>query len=439
MIPTDGRNYILATPKYYDVITAEPSNPWIAGIANLYTREFYQVIKSKIKDDGIFAQWFHNYSMSPDDFRMVFRTFAEAFPYVSFWNMKESDFLLIGSKKEQKFDYAAVKAIFDKNPMLRSDFQYLGTVGCLCRAGVLSHGPGGIFEFSKGAKINTDDGAQLEFSAPKNLRRATTELNRQIMAPYLVDTPPWLKNRAIAGVRGDASFLSGAILRGQRGANRALTELEEAISLEPKNPKFQLLKMKILLEQDKSSEGAQAAFKALEQGSEYIADVLAMSDEFYLPDAKLVYKKIIDMGTKEVLPYLGLGNIALHSGDIVEAEKWFIPARKLQPEHPAVLLAWGRLFAVKGNRTTDAAQAKKSARKRAGCSSYRKPKVRNPPLYSRNWARSIRSLGCGIRRPRIMKSLCACAGGATICAWSWEKPMRSSAGARRRSENFARC
>ena len=109
VIPTDGRNYILATPKYYDVITAEPSNPWIAGIANLYTREFYQVIKSKIKDDGIFAQWFHNYSMSPDDFRMVFRTFVEAFPHVSLWSMKESDFLLIGSKREQSFDYAAVK------------------------------------------------------------------------------------------------------------------------------------------------------------------------------------------------------------------------------------------------------------------------------------------------------------------------------------------
>ena len=94
VIPTDGRNYILATPEHYDVITAEPSNPWIAGIANLYTREFYAIVKSKLKDDGIFAQWFHNYSMSPDDFRMVFRTFAEAFPYVSLWSMKESDFLL---------------------------------------------------------------------------------------------------------------------------------------------------------------------------------------------------------------------------------------------------------------------------------------------------------------------------------------------------------
>ena len=66
-----------------------------------------------------------------------------------------------------------------------------------------------------------------------------------------------------------------------------------------------------------------------------------MSDEFYLPDAKVVYAKIIEMGSKEVLPYLGLGNIALHSGDLAEAEKWFIRARELQPEHPAVLAGLG--------------------------------------------------------------------------------------------------
>ncbi len=359
VIPTDGRNYILATPKFYDVITAEPSNPWIAGIANLYTREFYQVIKSKIKDDGIFAQWFHNYSMSPDDFRMVFRTFAEAFPHVSLWSMKESDFLLIGSKKEQMFDYPAVKAIFDNNEMLRSDFQYLGLSDVYAVQGFYRMGKDGFLAFSKGARINTDDGAELEFSAPKNLRRATTELNRRIMTPFLVDTPPWLKKGSLPVPQAMHHFYLAQSYAASVARNRALTELEEAIRLEPKNPKFQLLKMKILLEQDKSTEGAQAAFKALEQGAEHIPDVLAMSDEFYLPDAKVVYKKIIDMGTKEVLPYLGLGNIALHSGDIAEAEKWFIPARELQPEHPAVLLAWGRLTAVKGNRTTDAAQAKK--------------------------------------------------------------------------------
>jgi spermidine synthase len=357
VIPTDGRNYILATPKYYDVITAEPSNPWIAGIANLYTREFYQVIKSKIKDDGIFAQWFHNYSMSPDDFRMVFRTFVEAFPHVALWSMKESDYLLIGSKQEHPFDYAAVKKIYDNNPMLRSDFEYLGLSDVYAVQGFYRMNRDGFLAFSKGADINTDDGAQLEFSAPKNLRRPTTELNRQLMTPYLIEAP-WLKSRPPEVSEAMHHYYMAESYAASISRNRALAELETAIKLEPNNPKFYLLQTKILLDQDKSTEGAKAAFAALERDKNAITQVLAMSDEFYLPDAKAVYSKVIQMGTKEVLPYLGLGNIALHSGDMAEAEKWFSAAREIDAEHPAVLLAWGRLLAAQGKAETDESRSK---------------------------------------------------------------------------------
>ncbi len=358
VIPTDGRNYILATPEHYDVITAEPSNPWIAGIANLYTREFYQVVRSKIKDDGVFAQWFHNYSMSPDDFRMVFRTFAEVFPYVSLWGMKESDFLLVGSKRELTFDYPAVKAIYDDNPMLRSDLEYLGLSDVYAVQGFYRMDRAGFLAFSKGADINTDDGAELEFSAPKNLRRSTTELNRKLMTPFLVDLPPWLKSKPPPIAPALHHFYLAQSYAASAARNRALAELDQAIKLDAKNPKFRLLKMRILLEQDKSSEAAKEALEALAQGAEYIPEVLAMSDEFYLPEAKLVYRKVIDMGYKEVLPYLGLGNIALHSGDLAEAEKWFVQARQIQAEHPAVLLAWGRLLAAKAQRLTDEKRAK---------------------------------------------------------------------------------
>lgn len=358
VIPTDGRNYILATPKYYDVITAEPSNPWIAGIANLYTREFYQVIKSKIKDDGIFAQWFHNYSMSPDDFRMVFRTFVEAFPHVSLWAMKESDFLLIGSKQEHPFDYAAVKQIYDNNPMLRSDFEYLGMSDVYAVQGFYRMDRDGFLAFSKGADINTDDGAQLEFSAPKNLRRPTTELNRVLMTPHLIEAP-WLTNSRPPEVSQAMHhyYLAESYLASV-SRNRALSELEKAIQLDPKNPKFHLLQAKILLDQDRSTEGAKAAFTALDRDRDAISQVLAMSDEFYLPDAKAVYGRIVQMGTKEVLPYLGLGNIALHSGDAAEAEKWFMQAREIDSEHPAVLLAVGRLVAAKARAEEDQEAAK---------------------------------------------------------------------------------
>jgi len=360
VIPTDGRNYILATPKHYDVITAEPSNPWIAGIANLYTREFYEVIKAKLKDDGVFGQWFHNYSMSPDDFRMVFRTFAEAFPHVALWSMKESDFLLLGSKKALVFDYPALKEIYDNNKMLRSDLEYLGLSDVYAVQGFYRMDRDGFLAFSKGASINTDDGAQLEFSAPKNLRRATTELNRKLMTPFLIDSPPWLKGKPLAVPQAMHHFYLAQSYLASVARGRALNEVEEAIRLEPKNPKFHLLKMKILLEQDKSTEGAKEAFAALEQGAEYISEVLAMSDEFYLPDAKAVYAKVIQMGSKEVLPYLGLGNIALHSGDLAEAEKWLGRARDIQVEQPAVLLAWGRLQLAKAQSIAAGPENKKA-------------------------------------------------------------------------------
>jgi predicted membrane-bound spermidine synthase/Tfp pilus assembly protein PilF len=359
VIPTDGRNYILATPKYYDVITAEPSNPWIAGIANLYTREFYQVIKSKIKDDGIFAQWFHNYSMSPDDFRMVFRTFVEAFPHVTLWSMKESDFLLVGSKREHRFDYAAVKKIYDNNAMLRSDFEYLGLSDVYAVQGFYRMGKENLLEFSKGADINTDDGAQLEFSAPKSLRRATTDLNRKLMNPYLVDSPPWLKTKPLPVPEAMHHYYMAQSYVASVSHSRALKELEQAVRLDPTNPKFYVLQTKVLLDQDKSVEAAKTAFAAMERSRNTISDVLGLSDEFYLPEAKVVYAKAIELGNREVLPYLGLGNIAIHSGDLAEAEKWFVRARELQPEHPAVLLAMGRLASAKGNREKDKEAATK--------------------------------------------------------------------------------
>jgi tetratricopeptide (TPR) repeat protein len=273
--------------------------------------------------------------------------------------MKESDFLLIGSKQEQRFDYPAVKKLYDSNKMLQSDFEYLGLSDVYVVQGFYRMNRENFLAFSKGASINTDDGAELEFSAPKNLRRSTTELNRRIMTPFLLDSPPWLKAGSLPVSQAMHHYYIAQAYLASVARNRAMKEVDEAIRLEPKNPKFRLLKMRILLEQDKSAEGAKEAFAALESGAEYIPDVLAMSDEFYLPEAQAIYRKIIEMGHKEVLPYLGLGNIALHSGNLPEAEKWFVQARALQPEHPAVLLAWGRLTAAKAQRSTDDGETKK--------------------------------------------------------------------------------
>jgi tetratricopeptide (TPR) repeat protein len=279
---------------------------------------------------------------------------------VTLWSMKESDFLLIGSKQPQTFDYPTVKAIYDQNPMLRSDLEYLGLSDVYAVQGFYRMDHKALLEFSKGAAINTDDGAELEFSAPKNLRRPTTTLNQRLMAPHLADGPPWLKgSRPTEVSQALHHFYLAESYSASVAHSRALQELEQAIRLDQKNPKFYLLQAKVLLDQDKSSDGAKAIFKALELDRDVVPQVLTLSDELYLSDAKEVYGKIVGMQSREILPYLGLGNIALHGGDVKEAEKWFVEARELQPDHPAVLLALGRLTAAQAKAEKNEEQAKK--------------------------------------------------------------------------------
>ena len=63
----DARNYMNVTRKQYDVIISEPSNPWIAGVASLFTSEFYERAAQVLKPDGVFAQWIQLYELDPED------------------------------------------------------------------------------------------------------------------------------------------------------------------------------------------------------------------------------------------------------------------------------------------------------------------------------------------------------------------------------------
>ena len=207
---------------------------------------------------------------------------------------------------------------------------------------------------------------------------------------------------------------------------RASKEIDEAIRLEPKNPKFHLLKMRIFLEQDKSTEGLKEALAALESGSEYISDVLAMSDEFYLPEAQVIYRKVISMGNKEVLPYLGLGNIALHSGDLAEAGEMVYSSARLASGTPRRVAGMGTL----DGGQSGAAERRRPGQERAAGSARVARKVQiqgrglgDNPHRIRRCVLPARRVGEG--RRRNMPKPCACGGGATICAFRSASPMPS--------------
>jgi spermidine synthase len=92
----DAYRRLLETPGQFDVIASEPTNPWVSGVERLYSTEFLTVARSKLAPGGVFAQWFHSYSISPERLDLVVETFRDVFPEVHLF-ARGTDLILLGS------------------------------------------------------------------------------------------------------------------------------------------------------------------------------------------------------------------------------------------------------------------------------------------------------------------------------------------------------
>lgn len=101
----DGRNHLLTTHKLYDVITSEPPPPRTAFTVNLYTKEYYELQKNKLKPGGIATQWIPLHSQGPKEVAMHFKTFQSVFPFTMGWLSVANEMLIIGSNQPIKIDF----------------------------------------------------------------------------------------------------------------------------------------------------------------------------------------------------------------------------------------------------------------------------------------------------------------------------------------------
>jgi predicted membrane-bound spermidine synthase len=93
----DARTVLKLNPQLYDVIIAEPSNPWTVGVGSVFSREFYELCARRLKPSGIMAQWFHVYEMHDGIVSLVLRTFNSVFPYAEIWDPGGNDIIMLGS------------------------------------------------------------------------------------------------------------------------------------------------------------------------------------------------------------------------------------------------------------------------------------------------------------------------------------------------------
>src|SRR5439155_7511937 len=94
----DARERLLTAADRYDLIVSQPSNPFRAGIASLFTHEYYEAARNRLTADGAFVQWIQAYEIDARTLRTVYATFASAFPYVETWQVGPDDLALVGAR-----------------------------------------------------------------------------------------------------------------------------------------------------------------------------------------------------------------------------------------------------------------------------------------------------------------------------------------------------
>jgi len=153
----DGRNFLMMTRKKYDVITADIILPRHAGAGSLYSREYYELVRSRLAEGGLAMQW--NGGDSATEYKLLMRTFQSVFPYTTLWG---DGSLMLGSLTPFTLSQSAYEA-------RRTTFeQFPWDVATLKR--IFIAGPDEIREFTGDGPILTDDRPMIEYflSLPKN-------------------------------------------------------------------------------------------------------------------------------------------------------------------------------------------------------------------------------------------------------------------------------
>jgi spermidine synthase len=125
-IVQDGRFFLQASPKRYDIITGEPPPPKVAGAVSLYTEQFFRLMNDRLNDGGIATFWLPIYELTVDETKSILRAFHGAFPDTIIWSGPDEDWIMMGIKRAvEKIDNEQLQKLFG-NSDTKADLARIG-------------------------------------------------------------------------------------------------------------------------------------------------------------------------------------------------------------------------------------------------------------------------------------------------------------------------
>jgi spermidine synthase len=188
VIVGDGRTHLMLGTQSFDVIVSEPSNPWMAGIASLFTREFFAGARDRLAPGGVLCQWAHTYDISTADLRSIVATFLSVFPDGTMWLVGDADVLLLGSTAPLDARIGGIAAAMQR-PGVAADLATVGVTRPFALTSLFVAQGEALRRWAAGAPLQTDDRSQLEFTGPRSIFGAARDDNAALLRELAAGSP----------------------------------------------------------------------------------------------------------------------------------------------------------------------------------------------------------------------------------------------------------
>ena len=159
----DGRRELLSSQQAYDLITLEPPPPSAAGVVNLYSTDFYELARARLRPGGLVAQWLPLPTQNDEDTRSLVRSFLDVYLHASLWTTELHEMLLIGSMEPVDLDVPRIIEAFNE-PELASALREVGIASPEALLATWVMDRTGLEAYASDALPVTDDQPRIEYA-----------------------------------------------------------------------------------------------------------------------------------------------------------------------------------------------------------------------------------------------------------------------------------
>jgi spermidine synthase len=343
----DGRNYLLVTPKTYDVVSVDTLDPKHSGNGNLYTREFYELSKQVLKPGGIFVQWLPYHQADNASLKMIVRTFQDVYPHATLWLTRFKGYtLLVGALEPLSVDVARLEAHFG-DPAIQQDVAEAHVTTPWQFLEGLTMAPDTLRRYSaSGERLNTYNHPYVEFFGfswhdPVEENLAELAKFADDVMPFIAlhedETPqrrPMLRQRLAIQRRISRHIMRGYLANWRGQLQEGTREYRKALKLDPQD------------EGIKHALGisARQQQRALEAVQRQPQDVKALGKLGYIAwneqrydEAIRRFQQVLMIDPQNAAAYIHLGVNYAARGNYEASIAAYREAAQLKPEYAAVV------------------------------------------------------------------------------------------------------